>query len=354
MNNIVTTIIICTLISFIPILGWLYFFQKQNHEKRSYVILTFLAGMFSVAPMKLYEKYWDVSILYFEHINIFKYIADLTKMPTLPKLFSFIAVNSLVAFLFFFFVAFVMFLFEVISRDNTPKVFRAKMKKIYESPFIFISVGVLCGVLAYTLSLSLSQKVWFFIIVGILEEYIKHLVLRFSDEEKIGTVDDAISFAVVAALGFSFVENVLYLFDFLDSSARLTALQIIVFLSLRSVVSAMAHVCFSGIFGYFYGIAHFAKEVYQYEAQRSKMRVLSIMHKILHLKPVTIFKEEKMMEGMLIAIITHAVYNSFLEMEQYVLIIPSTGFLFLIVLNLFHRVFILKQTSAVHQTTNNF
>ncbi len=326
----------CALVSFLPIFLWIYFFQKKHFERRKYVVLTFIAGMFAVIPIKLYEKYWDTAVFYLEHLNLFQYISELVRFPTLSKLLAFVTVNALVAFGFYVFVALSMFVLEIFSGDNSQKVFRKKTRRIFESPLLFVSIGVLCGIVAYFFSFSISQKIWFFVIVGMLEEYIKHLVLRFSDDEKIQNVDDAISFAIIVALGFSFVENIFYLREFLSSSSIVFS-KFLVFFLLRSTISIIAHVCFSAVFGYFYGIAHFAREIYQVERQKNQHRFLAWIHRILHLKGATVFREEMMMEGMILAMLLHAIFNSLLEFGKTNLLIPGILLLFFFVLNLFHR-----------------
>jgi len=344
-GNLITTIVFCAFLSFVPILGWLYFFQSRNREKTRFVALAFIAGMFSVVPIKLYERYWDTAVFYFEHLNLFKHLSMLINLPDLPRLLSFITVNAIVALGLFVFIAFVMFAFETITGDNTARVFRQKTAKIFESPLFFISVGVICGLVAYFFSLALSQKVWFFIVVGMLEEYVKHLVLRFSDDEKINSVDDAISFAIIVALGFAFVENVLYFQKFWATGGGFQ--QFVLFLGLRSTISVIAHASFSGIFGYFYGIARFSTEIFKIESKATQHPIINFCHRVLHLKKETFFHEEKMMEGMLAAMIIHGIFNSMLEFGQISLLVPALGILFFIVLNLFHRVKIHRQTGAV-------
>ncbi len=330
------SILICALLSFLPIFLWVYFFQRKHFERRKFVFLTFLAGMFAVVPIKLYEKYWDTAVFYFEHLNLFQYLSELVRFPSLSKLFAFVSVNALVALGFYVFVALSMFVLEVFSGDNSGKVFKEKTRRIFESPLIFVFVGALCGLVAYFFSFSVSQRIWFFIVVGMLEEYIKHLVLRFSDDEKIHNVDDAVSFAIIVALGFAFVENIFYLREFMNTGSVVFS-KFLIFFMLRSTISIIAHVCFSAVFGYFYGIAHFAKEIYQEERQKNQHRLLALMHKILHLKGSTIFREEMMIEGMLLAMILHAIFNSLLEFEKTNLLIPGILLLFFFVLNLFHR-----------------
>ena len=331
-----TSFLTCALASLVPILGWIYFFQKQNPEKRSYVVLTVLAGMASVLPIKLYEKYWSASVLWFEHVNLFQYLADLVKFPELSRFLAFVSVNALVAFGLFVFVALLMFVLEILSGDNTGTTFAKKMSVITESPFLFAGIGILCGVVAFSSAMSFSNKVWFFVMVGMLEEYVKHLVTRFSDEEKIQSVDDALSFSILAALGFAFVENIFYLQSFLAQNQG-NIQQFSFFFILRSTLSVMAHVCFSAILGYFFGVAKFSNEIYREEAKTKRFPIIGLLHSVLHLKRETLFHEEKMMEGMLLAMITHAIFNSLLEYGKISFMIPFLLIMFYMVLNLFHR-----------------
>lgn len=329
----------------LPILGWLWFFQKKQPEKKFYVILTFLAGMLSILPIKLYEQYWDTAIGYFEHFNLFLYLAELVNTPSLPKLLSFISVHTITTICLFVFAAILMFALEVFTGDNSIRLFRQKTKKILESPAFFIVIGVLCGVVAYFSSLALPDKIWFFVIVGMLEEFIKHLVLRFADDEKIHSVDDALEYSIIVALGFVFVENILYLDKVLSGSP--STLLLGMFILLRSTVSVLAHVCFSAIFGYFYGIARFAKAFYRKEKLMGQHPIIHKLHQCLHMKGETLFHQEKMLEGMLFAMLLHAVFNSLLEYEKITIIIPMIGLLLINLLTLFHK----KQ---LHSQQNHF
>jgi len=95
-------------------------------------------------------------------------------------------------------------------------------------------------------------------IVGVIEEYMKHLSVRATDDDKFMNIDDAIEYSIIAALGFAFIENIMY-FYFIWIHQGVDAL----FISFifRSIFSTFAHILFSGIYGYFYGIAHFAKPI---------------------------------------------------------------------------------------------
>ncbi len=330
------TIIIFAGISFIPIWGWIYFFQQQNYEQKKYVIITFFAGMMSIIPIKLYEKYWDFSIWKLEHLNLFKYLDNVAGTQTVSSVLSFIVVSIIVSGAIFLFSALIMFFLEIISRDNTLRIYEQKFAKISESPFLFVTIGAFIGTLTALLSIYFPEKVWFFVVVGMLEEFAKFLMLRFADENKIKSVSDAISFAIIIALGFAFVENIVYISKFwLNTSQNFAGFSM--FFILRSTISVIAHVCFSAIIGYFYGIAHFADEIYQEESRENKHPILKFIYKVFHLKSAPLFHEEKLLEGLLLAMLIHACFNSFLEFGLVGFIIPFLIGIFLYILSLLHR-----------------
>lgn len=132
--------ILNSLMALLPILGWIYFFQKQHPEKKGYVILTFLAGMLSVFPIKFYERYLEFSVWKFEHLNLFKYLSELANMPSLPKFLGYVTMDILVAAGLFIFVALLMFCLEIFSKDNTFLIFRKSLLRFWNRlSFLFLS-----------------------------------------------------------------------------------------------------------------------------------------------------------------------------------------------------------------------
>jgi RsiW-degrading membrane proteinase PrsW (M82 family) len=335
-------VLIAAIAAFLPILGWLLFFQYKNKETPEHIIVAFVAGMFSVVPIKLYERYWDIAIFKLQHINIFQYVSDLIAMPEFSTFVAFVIVNVLIGFFIFLFTGAVMMVLELLSGNNSPEVFIRKFGKITESPFIFITVGVLCGFVAYASFITMHQKVWFFVIVGLLEEFTKHLCMRFSSEEHIKNMDDALSYAIIVALGFSFVENIIYLQDFIQKVNPDVA-QFGIFYLLRSTVSVIAHFCFSAIFGYFYGLALFSNNIVHNELQQARHSVWHRVHSMFYLKSSLVYHEQKIMEGLLLSMITHAIFNSYLEFNKVHLILPMVLGMFFTLLFLFHRVNIHKR-----------
>lgn len=166
-----------------------------------------------------------------------------------------------------------------------------------------------------------------FMIVGVIEEVTKLWAVKVTDKRRICSIDDAIEMCIMAALGFSFAENILYFYNIISSRGVEDIMYPFIF---RSLFSTFAHVMFSGILGYYYGLALFATEVVKEEHRQKKMWFTRLFARILHLKKSTVFHEEKMAQGLFIAIILHAVFNIFLEMSWTFLLVPflTGGFIY--------------------------
>lgn len=158
-----------------------------------------------------------------------------------------------------------------------------------------------------------------FLLVGVIEEISKIYAVKILDKKKFSSIDDVIEFAIIASLGFAFVENILYFQSILASRGFENFLFPFVF---RSLFSTFAHVMFSGVFGYFYGVAHFADPILKKKIRKERHVILAWLHKVSHLKKTTLFHEEMILEGLLAATFLHAAFNVFLEMEWLVIIVP--------------------------------
>ncbi len=158
-----------------------------------------------------------------------------------------------------------------------------------------------------------------FMIVGIIEELMKFASVKAVDDDEIICIDDSIEFFVIAALGFSFVENILYFYNIWITQGGYNLLLPFLF---RSSFSTLAHLIFSGILGYYYGVAHFAKPILQKEISDKRHKGIVWLSKVFHLNKVTLFHEENLFEGMLFAVGLHALFNIFLEMNLTFMIVP--------------------------------
>lgn len=167
-----------------------------------------------------------------------------------------------------------------------------------------------------------------FLIVGVIEEITKFMAVRMSGRENILSIDDAIEMFITAALGFAFVENIIYFYNIMAARGPENILFPFVF---RSLFSSFAHIMFSGILGYYYGIAHFAGPILQDESQKNRWPIFRKIASMLPFKNETEFKNEKIVQGLVIAITLHALFNIFLEMNWTFLLVPylTGGFIWL-------------------------
>lgn len=158
-----------------------------------------------------------------------------------------------------------------------------------------------------------------FMIVGIIEEVMKLFSVKIVDYDEIKDIDDSIEFFIIAALGFSFTENILYFYNIWITQGTHNLLLPFLF---RSSFSTFAHIMFSGILGYYYGIAHFAKPILQEEIREHRKHWTKLLHKLLSIRKEKLFYQENLAEGLLVAIGLHAIFNIFLEMNVTFLIVP--------------------------------
>lgn len=158
-----------------------------------------------------------------------------------------------------------------------------------------------------------------FMIVGVIEETMKIWGVKVIDKNKFRHIDDAIEFCIIAALGFSFTENILYFYNIWMNQGIENLFIPFLF---RSAFSTFAHIMFSGIYGYYYGVAHFAKPILQEEIRQKRFFWTKLIHKIFHIRKSRLFHEEKLLEGFLISVTFHAIFDVFLEMDWTFLIVP--------------------------------
>lgn len=150
-----------------------------------------------------------------------------------------------------------------------------------------------------------------FMFVGVMEEYMKHIVVVKADRGFFRNIDDAIEFSIIAALGFAFLENILYFYYIWQFQDTQVVLLSFVF---RSIFSTFAHVLFSGIYGYYYGLAYFAEPIWAEEQRKKRHPFINLLYTIFHFKRDRVFANEKVSEGLMFAVCLHAAFNILLEL----------------------------------------
>lgn len=149
---------------------------------------------------------------------------------------------------------------------------------------------------------------------AVLEEYVKHLIVPIVGDKKIKNINTAIMYSIDVGLAFAFVENILYLLSVPAENFWSTFF-------FRALFTALGHVSFSAIFGYFYGRALFAEPILaEKEIRHKQFSALKTIRKLLGLKTVTTFQETQMVNGLLVATFVHTLYNLLLSLN--IIILP--------------------------------
>ena len=174
---------------------------------------------------------------------------------------------------------------------------------LYEEPLNFLGVALFLTLFVAVFHwLGLSVVAFGLIFLAFAEEYSKHLIVRFTDDDSIQSIDDAIEFSIIVGLAFAFAENVLLYFPKLLASADTPTLL------LRSVLTVLMHAVASGILGYFYGLAHFSAEQVRHRHAGRGLRY-RLLHKIFMFRRERLYHEAKMFEGLVLAGSYHAAFN---------------------------------------------
>lgn len=163
---------------------------------------------------------------------------------------------------------------------------------------------------------AVSAAFLIIILLGMLEEIVKFLVVAIAHKKNktlIQSINDALTFSIVAALGFSFAENIYYFTNIWREFGLVNLFSSFVF---RSIFTTAGHMIFSGIMGYYFGIAIFAKDIAEQQHWLGKKMYLTrFFTKIFRVHDYEIFQQHKMLQGLFLATALHTIFNFFLELE---------------------------------------
>lgn len=162
-------------------------------------------------------------------------------------------------------------------------------------------------------------------------------------------VIDGVVYAVTAALGFAFMENLFYLASFQGINENLTSFTYVV--AFRSLGTMLAHTLFSGLAGLIWAYAYFSKQISPFNQKnllafevkdwvnREILSLHIIRQNILKALPSRRGGHEKkvlVMEGMVLAIFLHIIFNFLTTFQVFgknltFLIVPALmiGFLYI-------------------------
>lgn len=161
-----------------------------------------------------------------------------------------------------------------------------------------------------------------FLGVGAMEEYLKFWIMRLIGKNWFQSIDDVIHLAIVSALGFAFLENLLY---FSANWDKMNVAGFFVFALMRVTVVTMVHMLCSGILGYYYGMAFFASPMLKIQYVKKKTHpIIFFFKKLLHSRGASIYYDEMYSIGLVLSMLVHAIYDFFFTIEFKILGIPAT------------------------------
>jgi RsiW-degrading membrane proteinase PrsW (M82 family) len=178
-------------------------------------------------------------------------------------------------------------------------------------------------------------------IFGALEEIVKQGVVRVVDRrhpELLKTINATLVFSITAGLGFSFAENIFYFYNIWVTYGATDLISAFVF---RSIFTAAGHMIFSGIWGYYYGIAKFASDITAVQRYTGKKFIMTrILTKIfgMNLKTYEVYRQQKIIQGLLLAMGIHAIFNFLLQMNYVLPVIGLIAITGTFVYYLMHRI----------------
>lgn len=151
--------------------------------------------------------------------------------------------------------------------------------------------------------------------VSITEELVKQWIVRHLDNKYmiIQTINDSIQYSLIAALSFSFIENIFYLYQ---NAHSLSLGGLMTMYLYRSTFCTCAHLVFSGFFGLYFGIAKFSISIVeQANLSGKKLYFSNFIGKLLNISKIQAYQESTILKGLLIAIAMHTFFNYNLEMN---------------------------------------
>ena len=162
--------------------------------------------------------------------------------------------------------------------------------------------------------------------LSVVEEVLKALMLILCIElthKWFTQIVDGLVYGAAVALGFAFVENLYYLWPFMQSGA-----EFFVIYAIRSLNTMVAHSLFTALFGFFYANAYLREEIFP-EKKREKpwhhfwknvWEALPFHVTLLHILPNRPsghghYPGSLILEGLMMASLLHGAFNCLLQIE---------------------------------------
>ena len=243
----------------VPALMWVVLFLRYHTQRLGLAVLMFLSGMLSTAPILFYD----------------------------------VLVRSRIELQFF--------------------LFRIVPESFSQSSSAFVS-GNLIGLSG--LHSTMIATLISFLLVGLIEEFSKYWVLKKSGSDSFRSIDDVMQLSIIVAIGFAFAENILNP-SYFNSFVREYLLGMDVDWASftgnvlgRSILTNMVHIVSTGVLGYFFGLAIFARPYLEDAAQKGRTYFfVKLMHHFFRFPQKTVFRRQMLLLGFILAILLHGFFN---------------------------------------------
>jgi RsiW-degrading membrane proteinase PrsW (M82 family) len=291
--------IILALLSFLPIVIWAYsfsFIDNNPLNKRRFLVWV-LGWILSVFPILYMEKI--VNFFNFEYLNVFYFVHQIkdffSSLEFSLSLSLFLLIMVLASFLLWWFFWKKLNLLKVYSRNILVFLFFAFILSII---LFFVNFSLKW----VDFSISNPVNFWniifdtfkliifYYLIVAFIEEAAKHFNFLQSSILYIKSVKDWVLYAIFVALGFSFIENLLYLQNYYEIYWISYELAKLYFF--RSTFSIIVHILSSSVIAYY-----FSKALILYRSKDLSFSYLKIF-----------------CFGLIISILLHLIFDVFLSL----------------------------------------
>ena len=308
------SIIIFGLLSLIPAIIWLVLMFKSDKVNKKVMGLIFFGGVMAVIPMFALQYLWTTPP---ETIDL--YNKSITNFFAANQSLSFLNYNNWI---------------QLVMDNAIGPALKVALEFMNKwNALNFLAVAEESWKLYY-----LIPAYFFF---AMLEEICKQWILRSADKKYliIHTINESIKYSIVAGLGFSFAENILYFKNAWGSGAFMSTY------IFRILFTAAGHMAFSGIFGYYYGTSKFAITFKRVGAVEGKKLVFAnILRKLFGLCSSETFRDQLIIQGLMISMALHGIFNTSVQFSE--IFRPTLVFAILLIIGIYAYTLLLLKRKA--------
>ena len=315
--------------------GWIFYKKEYHPQPYKVIAISFVAGLFSMLPVFAYKYFY---VHFMPQLSEVKILENLWQSAILEGVLFFFVNMLIIVSLLTLFSGMISLLLTRFKHETLINI-RATLK---DDEFEYVTMSSLLALLIITerllekfLNVSIIHTmVGVIMFLAVIEEYVKHLTVRFIDDKKIKDVDDAITLSIVVGLAFAFVETIIYAMHTGNMAIVLP----------RALLTMPIHLICSGIFGYYYGLARFAEPIMEAEHKQKKYQIrFKHFHTILRMKKSDVYEEEKTAQGLVMATLFHTVANVLFELDLAFVTVP------LIVIGLMAVTYYYKESHFIYR-----